>query len=606
MSSNFEFLTGIYDEFAKEAKEAEQSLVVSPSTCAILSRRALELAVRFVFTFDNELKLPYQDNISSLIHERTFRSIIEPRLFPMLKYVIWLGNKAVHTNKKITRDDAIVSLRDLFEFCDWIDYSYSRVYKDKQFDESILPSGEDKRMSSEELQKMYDKMSSKDRKLEDMIKENEELREQMAKIKQQNIQSRNFTINEMSEELTRKKYIDVELEDAGWVIGKNCMEEVEVQGMPNATGKGYVDYVLYGKDRIPLAVVEAKRASVDPIVGSQQAKLYADCLPNQYGVRPLIFTTNGFETYYTNDYAGFAKRRVAGFFTQEELQLEIDRRKTRKPLENLEISDEITNRPYQKEAVTAVCDAIAKKHRKMLIVQATGSGKTRVSISIVDVLRRHNYVKNILFLADRKALVKQAKNNYSNLLPGLSCCNLLDNKEDPEASRMIFSTYPTMMNAIDEKKRKDGSRMFSPAHFDLIIIDEAHNVLSTTSERESQTWKDYRLETFEEIIKEGRKFGTFLTISSQRPSDISETIISQLHNYFIHRLVNNEDIRAVGKAVAFIDNTSYEMISVLPQGACIFTGVASNFPVLVQVDLLPKQKQPQSNTINLTDLWSNP
>lgn len=470
MSSNFEFLTGIYDEFAKEAKEAEQSLVVSPSTCAILSRRALELAVRFVFTFDNELKLPYQDNISSLIHERTFRSIIEPRLFPMLKYVIWLGNKAVHTNKKITRDDAIVSLRDLFEFCDWIDYSYSRVYKDKQFDESILPSGEDKRMSSEELQKMYDKMSSKDRKLEDMIKENEELREQMAKIKQQNIQSRNFTINEMSEELTRKKYIDVELEDAGWVIGKNCMEEVEVQGMPNATGKGYVDYVLYGKDRIPLAVVEAKRASVDPIVGSQQAKLYADCLQNQYGVRPLIFTTNGFETYYTNDYAGFAKRRVAGFFTQEELQLEIDRRKTRKPLENLEISDEITNRPYQKEAVTAVCDAIAKKHRKMLIVQATGSGKTRVSISIVDVLRRHNYVKNILFLADRKALVKQAKNNYSNLLPGLSCCNLLDNKEDPEASRMIFSTYPTMMNAIDEKKRKDGSRMFSPAHFDLIIM----------------------------------------------------------------------------------------------------------------------------------------
>ena len=138
-----------------------------------------------------------------------------------------------------------------------------------------------------------------------------------------------------------------------------------------------------------------------------------------------------------------------------------------------------------------------------------------------------------------------------------------------------------------------------------IIIDEAHNVLSTTSERESQTWKDYRLETFEEIIKEGRKFGTFLTISSQRPSDISATIISQLHNYFIHRLVNNEDIRAIGKAVAFIDNTSYEMISVLPQGACIFTGVASNFPVLVQVDLLPKQKQPQSNTINLINLWSN-
>lgn len=136
-----------------------------------------------------------------------------------------------------------------------------------------------------------------------------------------------------------------------------------------------------------------------------------------------------------------------------------------------------------------------------------------------------------------------------------------------------------------------------------IIIDEAHNILSTASERESQTWKDYRLETFEEIIKEGRKFGVFLTIASQRPSDISETIISQLHNYFIHRLVNNEDIRAIGKAVAFIDNTSYEMISVLPQGACIFTGVASNFPVLVQVDLLPKNLQPKSTTIDLVKLW---
>ena len=143
-------------------------------------------------------------------------------------------------------------------------------------------------------------------------------------------------------------------------------------------------------------------------------------------------------------------------------------------MEHIEIKDAITNRPYQKEAVTAVCDAISKKHRKMLIVQATGSGKTRVSISIVDVLRRHNYVKNILFLADRTALVKQAKNNYTSLLEDLSCCNLCDNKDDPESCRMIFSTYPTMMNAIDEKRSKNGDRLFSPAHFDLIICDEVH------------------------------------------------------------------------------------------------------------------------------------
>lgn len=139
-----------------------------------------------------------------------------------------------------------------------------------------------------------------------------------------------------------------------------------------------------------------------------------------------------------------------------------------------------------------------------------------------------------------------------------------------------------------------------------IIIDEAHNILSPISERENSTWKDYRLETFEEIIKEGRKFGVFMTISSQRPSDISSTIVSQLHNYFIHRLVNNEDIKMIGKAVAFIDSASYDMIPVLPQGGCIFTGVASNFPVVIQVELLDKESRPRSNTIDLLDIWSNP
>ena len=246
----------------------------------------------------------------------------------------------------------------------------------------------------------------------------------------------------------------VQLQEAGWSIGTNCTIEEPVTGMPNSTGVGYVDYVLWGKDNLPLAVVEAKKASVDTMVGSQQAKLYADCLQNKYNQRPLIFTTNGFEFYYTNDACGYPRREVSGFFTQEELQLEVDRRKQRILLDKIEIRDRITNRPYQKEAVTAVCDAISKKHRKMLIVQATGSGKTRVSISIVDVLRRHNYVKNILFLADRTALVKQAKNNYTSMLEDLACCNLCDNKDDPENARMIFSTYPTMMNAIDEKKNK--------------------------------------------------------------------------------------------------------------------------------------------------------
>lgn len=476
MKTNFDYLLEKkkFAAFAAQAVEAEKSIAISPATCAILSRRALELAVRFVFSYDGELTLPYRDNVSSLIHERTFRDILEPGLFNMLKYTIHLGNVAVHTNSNIKRDEAVVALRDLFEFCDWIDYSYSEEYTGRSFDESLLASGDEKRIKADKLRELYDKLGSRDRKLAEILKENEELRRQMAEERRQHNQTREFRVDAISEAKTREKYIDVELRAAGWIIGKNCTVEEPVTGMPNATGKGYADYVLWGKDNLPLAVVEAKRVSTDAMTGSQQAKLYADCLMEKYGRRPFIFTANGFEIFFTNDFLGHPRREVAGFFTQEELQLEIDRRKQRKPLERIEIRDDITNRPYQKEAVTAVCDAITKGHRKMLLVQATGSGKTRVSISIVDVLRRHNYVKNILFLADRTALVKQAKNSYTNRLKDLTCCNLTEEKDDPESSRMIFSTYPTMMRAIDEKKNKYGERLFGPGHFDLIICDEAH------------------------------------------------------------------------------------------------------------------------------------
>ena len=388
METNFDYLLdkNEYKDFAQQAVDAERSLAISPSNCAILSRRALELAVRFMYSYDADLTLPYQDNVSSLIHEYTFRKIIEPGLFPMLKYVIHLGNVAVHTNSNISRDEAVVALRDLYEFCDWIDYAYSESYDDKKFDESLLPAGDEKRVKADELQKLYNDLKHADKKLSEILKENEELRNVMSQQRASHCENRDFSIDEISEAETREKYIDVELVLAGWRKDKNYTVEELITGMPNATGTGYADYVLWGKNNLPLAVVEAKKASVDPKSGSHQAKLYADCLQNQYGQRPLIFTTNGFEIYYTNDVCGYPRREVSGFFTQEELQLEIDRRKRRIPLENIKIKDEIVNRPYQKEAVLAVCDAIEKKHRKMLVVQATGSGKTRVSISIVDVL----------------------------------------------------------------------------------------------------------------------------------------------------------------------------------------------------------------------------
>lgn len=476
MCTNFDFLKSkeLFQSFAGSSIEAEKSLIVSPATCAILSRRAVELAVKWVYSFDNDLTIPYQDNISSLIHEPTFRQIIEPELFPLIKYIIRLGNTAVHTNANITRDEAVLSLRNLHEVVRWIDYCYADEYTCGEFDESILLTGEEKRTRPQELQDLYERLSSKDKRLEEVRKENEALRQAMTEQRKTQTATNDFEVDKISESETRKKYIDIELKLAGWEIGKDCITEVPVEGMPNATGTGYVDYVLYGNNGKPLAVVEAKKSSKDPMVGSQQAKLYADCLHNQYGQRPLIFTTNGFEINYTNDAEGYPQRRVAGIFTKDELQLTVDRRNTKLPFEHVEINDNISNRYYQKESIMAVCDAVNTKNRKMLLVMATGSGKTRTAISIVDVLMRHNHVKNILFLADRKALVKQAKNNFSNLLPSLTLCNLLDSKDNPEQARMIFSTYPTMMNAIDDTKRKDGKKLFTPAHFDLIIIDESH------------------------------------------------------------------------------------------------------------------------------------
>ncbi len=475
MRSNFQFLIGKphYESFANACLEAEKSLVVSPATCAILTRRALELAVKWVYSFDGALKVPYQDRLSSLIHDPGFLAIIDEALLPPLRYIVKLGNVAVHTNSMITREEAILSLHNLHQFVSWIDYCYSDDYTAADFDESLLPIGEEKRERPEELKDLYERLSSKDKRLEEMMKENEQLRALLAAKREENTKESHFQVDTLSEWETRKKYIDLDLKLAGWEFQKDVVVEYPVVGMPNQEGVGYVDYVLFGDNGKPLAVVEAKRTTADPNKGKQQAKLYADCIENMHGQRPIIFYTNGFETYLWDDLA-YPARKVSGFYNKEELSLLIDRRTMKKPLKHVQINDDIANRYYQKEAVLAVCDALENKRRKALLVMATGSGKTRTAISIVDVLTRHNWVKNILFLADRKTLVTQAKNSFSHLLPNLTFCNLLDNKDNPEESRMVFSTYPTMMNAIDEAKRNDGKRLFTVGHFDLIIVDESH------------------------------------------------------------------------------------------------------------------------------------
>lgn len=476
MCRNFDFLKNkkIFNSFSNACLEAEKSILVSPATTAILSRRALELAVKWIYAFDDDLVLPYQDNISSLIHDDSFKELINIDLFPMIKYVIKLGNVAVHTNATIKREEAILSLNNLFNFVSFLDYCYADEYTAGEFNEDLLDEGNSNRTKKEELQDLYDKLSAKDKKLEEVRKENTGLREELTLKRKSNAKNDSFSISEISEYETRKRYIDVELKLAGWSFDSDIIEEVEVSNMPNNAGIGYVDYVLYGDNGKPIAVVEAKRTSKDPKIGQQQAKLYADCLEQESGQRPVIFFTNGFDSFIWDDYSGYSERRIFGFYKKEELQLLVDRRTSKISLKHIDIKDEISSRYYQKEAIINICEAMEKRQRKMLLVCATGTGKTRTAISIVDVLSRHNWVKNVLFLADRKALVKQAKNNFSKLLPNLTLCNLLDNRDNPETSRMVFSTYPTMMNAIDDTKSKDGKKLFTPGHFDLIIVDESH------------------------------------------------------------------------------------------------------------------------------------
>ena len=183
-------------------------------------------------------------------------------------------------------------------------------------------------------------------------------------------------------------------------------------------------------------------------------------------------TTNGVETYFWDNKRG-TKRKVSGILSKDDLDKLMTRRTERKDLLSIAIDDKITDRYYQKAAISAVCEHTQKGSRKHLLVMATGTRKTRTASSLTDVLSRGNYVTNILFLADRTALVKQAKDDFKNYLPHMSLCNLCSNKDDRQA-RIVFSTYPTMLNAIDEARTRDGRRLFTPAHFDLIIITESH------------------------------------------------------------------------------------------------------------------------------------
>ncbi|NDO45363.1 DEAD/DEAH box helicase family protein [Clostridium sp. MD294] len=472
--SNFEFLkqNKQYTLFCTATIEAEEVFYTSPAMCAIGCRKALELAVKWVYSADNTIQKPYRDNLQSLIHEPSFKEALDRNTWQKLPAIIKLGNIAVHTEKKITKSYALLALKTLFEFIQWIDYCYGEYYEERTFDENSIPT---KKIfiDTSKIKQQQDILKQQQSLIKKLIEQIEQLSPQLTEGKEQHKKQRKFKANDLSEFETRKRYINVDMMLNGWDFDDDVKEEFQVQDMNDVKGKkGYADYVLFGRDGLPLAVVEAKRSSKDPNTGRQQAVLYANALEKQYGRRPMMFTTNGFDTYFWDDLS-YPQRKVSGIFSKNDLQKLMNHREQRKSLKDIKIDDKITDRYYQKEAIRAVCSNIERGQRKHLLVMATGSGKTRTASSLTDVLSRGGYITNVLFLADRIGLVEQAKDDFKNYLPDMSLCNLLSNKEDKNA-RIVFSTYPTILNAIDTAKNDDGKRFFTPAHFDLIIVDEAH------------------------------------------------------------------------------------------------------------------------------------
>lgn len=435
-----------------------------PDTSAISARKALEWLVKAIYKM-KKVTPGERESLMDLTTSPTFTDFIsDPDLMKAVHWIRKVGNLAAHDGK-VTRRDAFFSVLNLYNLVGAVLIKLRVLSTLAPFDKSLLPERPPR-------PRILIKAKPVDKSAEEFAETVEpEIVEEAPEVEPA------VSWGDISEAETRCRFIDLMLREAGWDVletegdiapSKACVE-VEVEGMPNNAGKGYADYVLFGANGKPLAVVEAKRTSKDPVVGKHQAELYADCLEKRYGVRPVIYYTNGFEIHVI-DGLGYPPRQLYAFHTQKDLEIIMQRRGQSGEIADMAVRDEIAGRYYQKRAVKELCEWLNKKHRRGLLVMATGTGKTRTAIALVDVLQRNGRVENTLFLADRTSLVNQAARNFSKLLPDTPITVLSDktNQPDPNA-RITFSTYQTMINYVNTDDKP-----YSVGRFDLIIIDEAH------------------------------------------------------------------------------------------------------------------------------------
>lgn len=488
MITNFDYLKSEkrFSSFADIAVSAEKIILLDPEASIMNSRRAMEGAIKWMYSVDSELEMPYQDNLQSLMNDEDYRSIVGTDIWRRMDYVRRCGNNVAHSNRKMGRDEALLCLENLFIFLDFVSYCYSDSGNNHVFDKSIITNRIERAKAAKEnavaekekkeedellIKSQKDQIEKAEIDLKKLMEENASLKEELSAKRQEQQQTYVPKPLDLSEYKTRKLYIDSMLIDAGWLEGKNWINEVELPGMPNKSEVGYADYVLYDDAHRPLAVIEAKRTCVDVAKGRQQAKLYADLLEKKYKRRPVVFLTNGFETRIID--GQYPERKCAAIYSKRDLEKWFNLLSMRTSLKHCHADTEIAGRYYQEAAIRAVCDSFDEKNRrKVLLVMATGSGKTRTVIALCKVLLQAGWVKNILFLADRNSLVTQAKRSFVNLMPDLSCTNLVEEKDNYSA-HAVFSTYQTMMNCIDDVNDNEG-KLFTCGHFDLLICDEAH------------------------------------------------------------------------------------------------------------------------------------
>ena len=468
--SNFDFLKGEFVDLYELCLEAEKNCYIKPRTSAIYSRLALEFCVALVYKFEN-IQTSYTGlSLNELINKREFKDLFQnDSQVAGLNLIRKFGNDAAHmlkniitdTNKNLSlsKDIALNCLKGIFDFTIWIAYCYGNTLKsdDIKFDEKYIINS-----------------SFKEENINDIKITDDDVKNNIEKIEEVPIKKRNTKINNsnFSEKETRKLFIDFLLMKAGWNVNDRNMVEYEVEGLKSTgSGKGNVDYILWGDSTFPLAIIEAKKTSYNAKKGEFQALEYAEALEKKFNFFPIRFVTNGFEIFiYENKNS--IPRRIYGFYRKEELLKIIARRNEKIVANDISINKEIIDRYYQERAVKKAIENYISGNRKSLLVMATGSGKTRVAISLVDCLSRLNMVKRTLFLADRVALVKQALNSFKNSLPDYTLVDLVAEK-DRDNAKIVFSTYQTMMTE-SEKSREDGTNKYGVGAFDLIIVDEAH------------------------------------------------------------------------------------------------------------------------------------